>query len=142
MDSRDWMILKVLHEYKNITKTARHLYMSQPALTNRLQHIEQEFGVRIVERNRRGVIFTPEGEFLAKCADEMLLKQRQIQEQVLNMNREVVGTLRLGVVNSFTRNQLPPLLKQFKDLYPNVEFKVITGWSREVYQSLCNHEVH
>lgn len=142
MDKRDWMILKALHEYKNITKTAHHLYMSQPSLTHRLQQIEQEFGVCIVQRNRRGVDFTPEGEYLAKSADEMLLKLRQIQEQVMNMRQEVTGTLRLGVVNFFTRNQLPPLLKQFKDRYPNVEFKVITGWSGDVYQFLYNHDVH
>ena len=41
----DWRILQVLHEQKNITKTAQALFMSQPALTSRLQHIEKEYGI-------------------------------------------------------------------------------------------------
>jgi DNA-binding transcriptional LysR family regulator len=142
MDNRDWMILQVLYEHKNITKTAQHLFMSQPALTSRLRQIENEFGVQIVLRGRRGVLFTPEGEYLARCADDMLLRLRQMKEHALNMNDEVVGTLRLGVSNFFIRHQLPGLLKLFKDQYPLVEFKVITGWSRDVYNQIYNQEVH
>ena len=40
MEDRDWQILQELHRTKNITKAAQLLYMSQPALTARLQNIE------------------------------------------------------------------------------------------------------
>src|SRR5689334_20161717 len=81
---------------KNITKAAQHLYISQPALTNRLQQLEKDFGVKIVNRGRRGVQFTPQGEYLAKSAHEMLLAMQKIRENVLNMEDNVAGTLRLG----------------------------------------------
>jgi len=142
MEDRDWLILKLLFEQQNITKTAQALYISQPTLTTRLQQIEKEYGVKIVQRGRRGVQFTPEGEYLAKCADEVLVKLRQIHEHVSNMNNKVAGTLRLGVSNYFTTNKLPGLLKRFRSEFPDVEFKVMTGWSKDVYSMIYNHDVH
>ncbi|SFK73700.1 DNA-binding transcriptional regulator, LysR family [Paenibacillus sp. 1_12] len=142
MDDRDWKILKVLYEQQNITKTAQILFISQPALTNRLQQIEQEFGVKIVQRRRRGIEFTPEGEYLAKRADEMLITIDKIKDNVRNMGNKVVGTLRLGVSNYFTRNKLPGILELFKNKYPDVEFKVVTGWSRDVHNLVYNQLVH
>lgn len=141
MESRDWTILKVLFEQKNITKTAELLYISQPALTKRLQQMEKNFGVQIVQRGRRGVHFTPQGEYLVKCADEMLTKLQEINDNITNMDDKVVGTLRLGATYLITRTRIPRLLKLFKEKYPDVEFKVTTGWSEDVYQSLVNHDV-
>lgn len=64
MDEKDWLILKTLHEKKSITKTAETVFMSQPALSTRLQHIESRFNTVIVMRGKKGVQFTPEGEYL------------------------------------------------------------------------------
>ena len=44
MDDKDFVLLKTLYEEKNITHTAKRLFMSQPALSDRLKKLEQEFG--------------------------------------------------------------------------------------------------
>lgn len=142
MDERDWLILKILYEKNNITKTAESLYMSQPSLTKRIQQIEKEFGTAIVSRGTRGVQFTPQGEYLAKCADEMLGRYLQIKENVQNMDQEVSGTLRIGVSNFITRHKLPQLLKLFREQFPKVNYKVTTGWSRDVFHLVYNRDVH
>ncbi|RJS59025.1 LysR family transcriptional regulator [Bacillus sp. PK3_68] len=142
MDERDWRVLQTLFNEKNMTKAANKLYISQPALTNRLKQMEKEFGVQIVNRGRRGVQFTPQGEYLAKCADDMLLKLQHIKENVLNMEKKITGTLRLGVSTFFTDYKLPGLLKLFKDEYPDIEFKVMTGWSNEIIHLAYNQDVH
>lgn len=142
MEYRDWSILQILYQEQNITRAAQRLYLSQPALTKRLRQIEKEFGVQIVQRGRRGVHFTPQGEYLATCADEMLAKLGKIKEHVVNMGEKVSGTLRLGVSSYFARYQLPRLLKHFSTEYPDVDFKVITGFSKDVYKSVYNQDVH
>lgn len=142
MDERDWLILQTLYHEKNITKAARSLHISQPTLTNRLQQIEKEFGVQIANRGRRGIQFTSQGEYLANCADEMLSSIQKIKENVLNMEQDVAGTLRLGVSNFFTHYKLPGLLKLFKEQYPNVEFKVTTGWSSDMTNLVYNQHAH
>lgn len=142
MDERDWLVLQTLYEEQNITNTARLLYISQPALTNRLKQIEKEFGVQIVNRGRRGVQFTSQGEYLAKSAQEMLHRMQHIKENVLNMENKMTGTLRIGVSTSFTDYKLPGILKLFKDEYPDIEFKVTTDWSSNIQQLIHNQDVH
>ncbi len=142
MDDRDWLVLQTLYKQKNITNAARALYISQPALTNRLKQMEKTFGVRIVNRGRRGVQFTPQGEYLANCADEILQRMQKIKENVLNMENSVTGTLRLGVSTYFTDYKLPGLLKVFKEKYPKIEFKVLTAWSSDITHLIHNQDVH
>lgn len=141
MEYRDWKILKILFEQKNVTRTAELLYISQPALTKRLQQIEKNFGVQIIVRGKRGIHFTPQGEYLVKCANEMLKKLQEINDTIINMDDKVMGTLRIGASYLITRTKLPRLLKLFKDKYPDVEYSVTTGWSEQVYQSLINEDV-
>ncbi|MGG1396896.1 LysR family transcriptional regulator [Bacillus salipaludis] len=142
MDEQDWTILKVLYEKKNITKTAESLYLSQPSLTKKIQQIEKEYQVEIVKRGTKGVHFTPQGEYLVQCADEMLHRHQQIKDTVSNMGEEVSGTLRLGVSNYITRYKLPHLLKLFRQHFPKVNYKVTTGWSRDVFNLVYNGDVH
>ena len=102
MEDRDWQILQELHRTKNITKAAQLLYMSQPALTARLQNIETEFNVRVVTRSTKGIKFTPEGEYLAHQAEEILQQLHSIKNQVQEMNNEIAGTIDIGASNYFT----------------------------------------
>src|SRR4051794_23654128 len=129
MDDRDWLILHTLFREKNITRAGQSLFIAQPTLTKRLKQIETEFGVKIVDRGIKGVQFTPEGEYLAKRAEEVLNTFREIKEEIDNLNDNVSGTLRLGVSNFISKYKLPVLLKIFKERYPDVEFKVDTGYS-------------
>ena len=142
MNDRDWEILKVLHEKQNLTQAAKALYISQPALTFRLQQIEESFGIKVAHRGRRGVEFTAQGEHLVRYAKEMILQLRNTKEQIWNMENSVTGILRLGVTGTFACYRLPALLSQFISRYPNVEFNVTTGWSSEVVELLYKHEVH
>ncbi|WP_243014041.1 LysR family transcriptional regulator [Brevibacillus borstelensis] len=142
MDDRDWVILTTLYDEKNITKTAEKIRISQPALTYRLQQLEQEFGITIVYRSRRGVTFTPQGEHLVKYARDMTLHLRKTKEALQNMGDKVQGTLRLGVSSIFARYKLPSILKDFHRQYPDVEFNVTSGWSEEVINSVYKQKVH
>lgn len=141
MEDRDWMILEVLYHKKSMTKAAESLFISQPAITNRLRQMEEDFGVKIVHRGSKGVQFTPQGEFLAKSAEEVLLKFRQIKDRVLSMESEIAGTLRVGASYYVTKYRLPSLLKRFQNHYPKVEFKVTTTWSRDMFSLLSKQDV-
>ena len=56
MEERDWQIIKTLYEQKNITKTARVLYMSQPTLTARIKQIEESLGTKLLYRGNKGTV--------------------------------------------------------------------------------------
>lgn len=142
MEDRDWLIIKSLHDEKNITKAAQALYMSQPALTSRLQHIEREFGVQIVQRSTKGVQFTPEGEFLVKSSAEIITRLDKIKTEIRNLSKEDSGTVEIGASNYFTMYTLPYLLKRFKEKYPNARFKVTTDWTKNIFSLLYGQKIH
>ncbi|WP_126425101.1 LysR family transcriptional regulator [Brevibacillus marinus] len=142
MDEKDWHLLVTLYHERNITKAAERLYISQPALTYRLQQLEKEFGAKIVTRGKKGVEFTVQGAYLVEYSKEMLLQLRKAKEYILNMEQNVKGTLRLGVSGMFARYELPKLLKNFLAKYPDVEINLKTGWSSEINQLLQKEEVH
>lgn len=142
MEERDWIILQTLYEEKNITKAAQTLYVSQPALTYRLQQLEKDFKTKIVFRGKKGVEFTAQGEYLVQYAKEMLHTLRKTKERVENMDDKIQGTLRLGVSSNFARYQLPPMLKQFLSIYPDIEIHLKTGFSSEITQLIYKEEIH
>ena len=141
MDDKDWLILKTIAEEKNITKAAERLYISQPALTYRLKNLEKEFGAKLVSRNPGGVLLTHQGEFLLSYAVEMLLKLQDVKERVKNMEYKVQGTLRLGSSAIFAHHELPNILKQFLELYPDVEINLKTGLSAKIHRMLQKEEL-
>lgn len=142
MDERDWLIIHTLYQEKNITNTGKALYISQPTLTKRLQQIETELGVKVVNRGVKGVQFTSEGEYLAKRAAELLDTFREIKEDVDNFNDYIAGTLRLGVSNFISKYKLPGWLTAFEKQYPEVEFQVETGYSKQINHLAYNQDIH
>jgi len=141
MDERDWTILLALYETNSITKAAEMSFMSQPTLTSRLQQIEDRFGAQVVIRGRKGVIFTPEGKYLVECAQEMIRRIHIIEGRIRTIQNEVKGSLRIGASNFFTGNQLPELLCQFRNIYPNIEFYVTTNLSAKIVDLVTNYDV-
>ncbi|ADO83872.1 LysR family transcriptional regulator [Ilyobacter polytropus] len=141
MMDRDWELISVLYQEKNITKASAKLYISQPAVTKRLQMIESKLGVQIVERGRKGVHFTPEGEYLVKCAEEMRARMREIMSNLSSMTKEVKGVIKIGASNNFARKTLPKILSEYQERYPDVKFEISTGWSSEIFKLLCNKEI-
>lgn len=142
MNEKDWILLQLLYEHQNITKTAELLYVSQPSVSYRIQQLEKEFGITIMQRGRRGIEFTPQGEYLAKYAKEMLDQLQKTKEVLLSMNNKISGTLKIGTASSIARYKLPTMLKEFHTRYPEVEFKVTSNRSSELTHSVYKQEVH
>lgn len=138
MDSIDWEILRELFKCKNITQTSKTLRISQPAVTYRIHKLENEFNVKIIYRNKKGVVFTSQGELIVNYAISMLKDNQKLMEELINQESTVQGILRLSASSIFSRYQLPKILSEFSQKYPAVEFDVNTGWSEEVFKSVHN----
>ncbi|MBN6885126.1 DNA-binding transcriptional LysR family regulator [Cytobacillus horneckiae] len=141
MNDKDWLILKTVAEENNITKAAERLYISQPALTYRINQIEQDVKVQILERRKKGIKFTDEGKFLVQYANEMLHRLQHVQEELANMSDRTKGIIRIGVSSNYARIKLPPILQSFLEQYDRVQFSVITGWSDEIYKRLQQEDI-
>ncbi len=137
----DWSILSTLYKTKNITKAAEMLYITQPTLTRRLQQIETELGAVLILRTNKGVTFTPEGEYAALKAAEILDSIASIKSTISQSQGDLRGTLRLGSPNSFVHFVVPTIIEQFSLLYPNIQIDLHTDLSHELLKYLENKEL-
>lgn len=142
MTERDWKLLLLLAEQKSITKTAGVLHLTQPALSARLRNIEDFFGVQVVLRSKKGVQLTAEGDYLVRKAQLFCNEYSAIRDALDDIKRVTSGTLRIGASHYFTKYVLPGLLQKFKGLHPAIEYRVQTGWSRDMVQHVLNNDVH
>ena len=124
MKSEDWKTLSVLFQTKNLTQSARQLYISQPALTIRLQNMERELGCQIALRSNKGLLFTPEGEYLAKQAVKITTLIDQSLRHVKTIQGQSLGTIKLLAPSTFFRYFLLDLLRAYQQICPDTRFQV------------------
>lgn len=142
MNEQDWHLLKVLKEERNMTRAAQKLYISQPALTYRLNLLEKEFGTKLLLREKKGLEFTSEGDFLLKYSEKMIEQMQYTKDEILNMGHEIQGNLRIGTSGHFALYRMPAILKDFVNKYDQVQLNVQTGLSSEILQLMEQSKVH
>ncbi|WP_203648792.1 LysR family transcriptional regulator [Secundilactobacillus yichangensis] len=140
MDFKDVNIWLMLASDKNITKTAEHLYLSQPALTNRIKKMEAEFNTPLLIRSHSGVQFTPAGQKMIRHCQILKNDYATMQSDLFSNVDELHGSLTIGVTSIFARYRLPEILKSYLAQNPQVKISVRTGRSWDVYPLLKNQE--
>ena len=142
MNEKDWKLLALLKEELNISKVARQLYFSQPALSSRIKLIEKELGCKIIERHRTGITFTEMGETVTSYAIDALKNLEKLKDDLNNSSGELSGTLKIGCSNSIGELFLPKIFKNFKALYPKIDLSVISVFNDNIYKDLLSSKIH
>lgn len=136
MKDTDWQIINELYKTRNITKAASNLFIAQPTLTKRLQYIEDELGITLIIRSARGLIFTTEGEYIAKQAQKYLRFWQATQTQLENFRNSRYGTLRIVSAYTFVKYHIGDFLEPFLTTHPNVSVDIQTERSDMVERCL------
>ncbi|UII57230.1 LysR family transcriptional regulator [Cytobacillus spongiae] len=138
----EFQLLSVLAQEMNMRKAAERLFVSQPALSQRLQSIEKEWGTKLFLRSQKGLSLTPAGELIVNFVNDVLAKEEKVRESIQAFNSEVHGTLKIAVASIVGQNWLPQVLKKFVSKYPQAKISLITGWSSEILKALYEDQVH
>lgn len=142
MSMTELEIIKTLAEEGNMRKAAERLFLSQPALSQRLQTIEKEWETLLFIRSQKGLVPTSEGEHVIAYAREALVKREEVFEAISSMTDKVHGTLKIACASIVGQTWLPQVLKEYVELYPNAQISLITGWSSEIVKALNDREAH
>ncbi len=92
--------LVALDEHKHFARAAQACFVTQPALSNAIRALEEEFGSSIVKRGRTFVGFTPEGDRLLDSARRMLREEELLKQDLSSVSGQPQGRLSVGVVPS------------------------------------------
>lgn len=129
--------LVALHEHKHFGRAAQACHITQPALSNALRALEEEFGIAIVTRGRSFVGFTAEGERVLASARRMLHEREVLKQQLASSANSPQGSLTIGVVPTAV-----PIASRFAAMlqahYPGIMPAVLSLSSPEIESRLEN----
>lgn len=135
MNHKDLILYKTLFEEKNITHTAKRLFLSQPSISDRIKKLEAEFNTQLIVREARGIQFTPKGERLYEYCVQSLAQYDDLKESLQLESNQVKGRIEIAVSNIFARYLMPTLLNDFHKVQPNVKVAIKTGFSHNLYRN-------
>jgi DNA-binding transcriptional LysR family regulator len=136
MEFRQLRQLIALSETLSFHKAAARLNMSQPPLSVSIQHLEQELGTKLFNRNQRGVSLTTAGHEALAYAKETLFAAEKLRVSVREIGIGLRGNLRIGFVGSATYTLLPRILPPFRRAYPAVNVMLVETTTFEFVRDL------
>ena len=121
MELRHLRYFQVVGEVLNFTKAAARLRVAQPALSRRVQDLEDEIGVDLFRRSPRGVTLTAEGKLFLQEVRELLKRVDESVEKTRALARGEYGELHIGYIPIPTAEMLPRTLEAFRKAVPRVK---------------------
>jgi LysR family transcriptional regulator, benzoate and cis,cis-muconate-responsive activator of ben and cat genes len=138
MELRHLRYFLAVAEALNFTKAAALLRVAQPAVSRRVQDLEDEIGVDLLKRSPRGVVLTAEGKvFLDKTRHILKLADESV-EQVRALARGEEGELHMGYAPAPTVEILPPALAAFQKAFPRIRVLLHDFSEQELIDGLRN----
>jgi LysR family transcriptional regulator, low CO2-responsive transcriptional regulator len=137
--------LQLICELGSFSQTAEHLYISQPAVSQRIRHLERTFGIRIFDKatKRRGLTLTPEGIKLLELANETTSSLRYFQES-LRIQRDGASPDTVVIIcsTSLARYVLPTVLANFRQHCPDVHVVLLQHHADRIDDMLRHDKAH
>lgn len=112
-------------EMQNITRAAESLHVAQPALSQQINLLEDELGVKLLARGSKGVNATPEGQLLYRHAQTILRQVENTKSLLSKTTSQVSGSVSIGLPSSTARLICLPLLTTAKQVFPSVVIEIV-----------------
>lgn len=130
-----------LAEFKNMTRAAEHLFLSQPALTLRIQRLEQDLGFRIFDRSTRPISITSKGRVYL----QEMRRIKNEEEKLKYMLREIADAdkviVRIGIGFNRGRCWLPRLLPLLAEQDSQIDYQFHEATDRNIEKMLRDQEL-
>ena len=124
MELRQLRYFIAIAEEGNFSRAAQRLHVSQPPLSTQIKSLEDELGVKLLERTNRGVSLTAAGSVFFEETRAVLARLEHAKSKAVRAERGDAGMLAVGFVSIADYGILPPALKQFRASFPLVEVQL------------------
>jgi len=125
----------------NLTEVAAMLYTSQPGVSRQIRELEEELGIDIFVRlGKRLTGLTPPGETLIPIIERLLEDAENLRRAGADFSTSNQGKLSVAATHSQARYALPPAVRDFRQLFPDVGFHLHQGSPKQVAEMLLSGE--
>ena len=127
----DWDKLRIFHavaEAGSFTHAGDILNLSQSAVSRQISTLEQSLKLPLFHRHARGLLLTEQGENLYKTAHEVYHQLAMAEARLSDSKQRPQGALTVTTTVGFGSVWLTPRIKEFMDIYPEIDLTVILGY--------------
>ena len=125
----------------NISRAAKELYISQPAISKSIQKLEESVGCKLFSRSSRGVVLTDEGKLLYEHVSEAFEPLTMGEEKLKRSIELGVGHLKIGVSSTLCIYLLLPYLKEFIRQNPHISISISCQSTNDTLKLLEDNKI-
>jgi DNA-binding transcriptional LysR family regulator len=136
MELRHLRYFVAVAENLSFTKAAATLRLAQPSLTRQIHNLEEEIGVRLLERSKSRVALTEEGRSFLTDARRILALATESVLSVQRLSRGETGELNIAYLPNFDFELLPETLRAFRQAFPHIALNLFDMSPAEQFRAL------
>ncbi len=132
--------LLAVAEYKNFTKAAEVLSLTQPAVSNHINTLEKECNAKLFLRGKGDVILTQEGKIAVTYARRLKALHEKMLLKISDEQKHI-SRLRVGVTHTSENNKITEVFAKYANEYSKTTITIITDTINNLYEMLENYEL-
>lgn len=126
---------------KSFSKTANEIGYTQSAVSQIIKSLERELNILLIDRSASQFSLTPDGNALLPYFRDVYNSEKALLKKSHEIHRMYESTIKIGTFTSISRTILPAILKEFKQLYPNVNFVLKQGTYSSIVEWIKNKTI-
>ncbi len=125
----------------SFASAANMMHLSQPALSLSIKNLEDNLGGKLLTRTTRTIALTPEGEALVPIAKRLLTQWENAEEEMKQRFALQLGKITIAAMPSFAASLLPKAIRNYHDVYPDIQVAIDDVLSDTVVEMVSNNQV-
>ena len=138
MHIQSFRVFSNLAETSSFSKAAQMNGITQSAVSQQVLSLERRFRVKLIERGRKNFSLTPEGRAFLQASHQVMSILEDLEGRIHNLQNLVAGELCISTIFSIGLHELPPYLKIFRQVHPQLDVRVEYRRPSEVYLSVLD----
>lgn len=126
-DWDDYRFFLSIAEHGTLKSTAAALKVNLSTVLRRINTLEKKMGARLFDRSHDGFTLTPAGNIMQEHAETMQHSVIELMRKVKDADHQFGGVIKLATTDSLFQNWLGPLIKEFREQYPDIYFELLVS---------------
>lgn len=135
----DLRMVQAVAQFRNISKAATHLRLTQPALSWSLKKLETELGVLLFHRTKKGVVPTSSGVAFLNRVRDLVSSWESLKENLQRDQTAIRGSFSLGIHGTLAAFTLPKFCPELLEKHPQIELKLTHDHSRNISRGVVDY---
>lgn len=129
-----------LSKVNSFTKAARSLNLTQPAVSQHIKQLEQEYNVKLFNRTSNGLSLTKEGEIILKYALRIQSLYSDMARKIKD-NKRYINSLIIGITHTSESNIAPEIMAKYAEKNSGTRIRIISDSIKKLYEKLSNYQI-